>query len=199
MADNSLIYADVIAKEPMFTALADLGLALDDLPIDKLLIRLIDLVDSEHLPILADSMSVAGVDGYWLAESDEARRNLIKGAYDLHRYKGTEYAIKLFIKSLGLGEVQIHTATGGKQHNREIKYRDGFHRRGSTERWACYEIEFLSHPISQTQAKDVIKGISSYAPVRCVLTGLKQRAGSLRHNGYILRAGNYYRGKLWLT
>ena len=131
---DKLIYADVIAKEQTFTALADLGLALDELPIDKLLIRLIDLVDSEHLPILADSMSVAGVDGYWLAESDEARRNLIKGAYELHRYKGTPWAVKEIVRRLGFGSATLIEGFGGKRHNGEITRRDGVYNYGHSGR-----------------------------------------------------------------
>ena len=158
--DNSLIYADVIAKEQTFTALADLGLSLDNLPIDKLLIRLIDLVDSPHLPILADSMSVAGVDGYWLAESDEARRNLIKGAYELHRYKGTPWAVKEIVRRLGFGNATLIEGFGGKQHNGEITRRDGVYNYGHSDRWAYYRI-IIHEPITLEQANLLRKTLAN--------------------------------------
>lgn len=192
MADNSLIYADVIAKEPMFSALADLGLVLDELPIDKLLIRLIDLVDSTHLPILATSMSVSGVDGFWLAESDEAQRSLIRGAYDLHRYKGTPWAVKEIIKRLGFGNATLIEGFGGKRHDGEI-VRDGQYAYGHTDRWAYYRI-IITEPITTDQAHLLRKTLSAFAPARCVLSALDFTQASLRHNGRIIRDGQYTRG-----
>lgn len=192
-SNNRLIYADVVAKEPMFTALADLGLLLDGLPIDKLLIRLIDLVDGEHLPILATSMSVSGVDGYWLAESDEARRNLIKGAYELHRYKGTPWAVKEIIKRLGFGSATLIEGFGGKKHNGEIAKRDGRYAYGHSDRWAYYRI-IIHEPITIEQANLLRKTLSAFAPARCILSALDFTQASIWHNGKIIRNGKYTRG-----
>lgn len=192
-SNNRLIYADVIAKEPMFKALADLGIALDDLPIDKLLIRLIDLVDSEHLPILASSMSVDDIDGFWLAESDEARRNLIRGAYDLHRFKGTPWAIKEIVRRLGFGNATLIEGFGKKTHNGDIIKRDGTYNYGHSDRWAYYRI-IIHEPITAQQAILLRKTLSAFAPARCVLSAFDFTQASLRHNGQIVRDGQYSRG-----
>lgn len=192
MGDTRLMYADVIAKEPKFRALADLGLSLDELPIDRLLVRLIDLVDSEHLPILAQSMSVAGHDGYWLAESDEAKRNLIKGAYELHRLKGTPWAVKEIVRRLGFGNATLIEGFGGKRHDGEI-YRDGQYAYGHSDRWAYYRI-IIHEPITIEQANLLRKTLSAFAPARCVLSALDFTQASIRHNGQIIRDGQYTRG-----
>lgn len=82
-----LTYAAVIERDQRARALAELGLRLDLAELPRLMPRLVDLVAPEHLELLAESRSLLGEDGYWLAESDDARRRLIKGAYELHRKK----------------------------------------------------------------------------------------------------------------
>jgi phage tail P2-like protein len=47
------------------------------------------------------------VEGYELAQSLEEKRNLVKNAIELHRYKGTRYAIERVLEALNLqGEVK---------------------------------------------------------------------------------------------
>ena len=83
-----LSYAQIIERDQRYKILADLGLRLSLLDTPKLMPRLVDLLAPEHLILLAESRSILNEDGYWLAESDSARRRLIKGAYELHRKKG---------------------------------------------------------------------------------------------------------------
>lgn len=56
------------------------------------------------LPYLAAEVSV---DGWELAESDDARRALIKSAIALHQKRGTPWAIREVIRRLGFGEVAL--------------------------------------------------------------------------------------------
>ena len=191
-----LSYAAIIERDQRTRALAELGLRLDLAELPRLMPRLVDLVDPAHLELLAESRSILGVDGYWLAESDDARRRLIKGAYELHRKKGTPYALKLFFRAAGFGEIKLHEGGSGKKRNGTVRYRDGFHLRGSSRRWAHYQIEFLTEPIRKNQTDTVARGIGSYAPARSILTGLKQKRGVLLHNGKALRNGQYFRGKV---
>ena len=76
-----LTYADLIERDQRARALAELGLRFNLLETPKLMPRLVDLVQANHLELLAESRSILGVDGYWLAEDDETKRRLIKGAY----------------------------------------------------------------------------------------------------------------------
>lgn len=154
--------------------------------------RLVDLVAPEHLELLAESHSILGVDGYWLAESDSARRRLIKGAYELHRHKGTPWAIRDIIRRLGFGEVDIIGGLSNKHHNGEIR-RDGRYTHGHPDRWAHYLI-ILNAPITNDQAALLRQTLAAFAPARCVLASLDYQQAALRHNGRALRDGQFNRG-----
>lgn len=82
------------------------------LELDKLLIYLIDTVDSRALPYLASQFDVLGYKGWALidpnaADVDTQRRELIKRAIELHRYKGTPWSIKEAARSIGFGNAEI--------------------------------------------------------------------------------------------
>jgi phage tail P2-like protein len=67
--------------------------------LSKLLVYLIDQVEESVLPFLAWQFHV---EGYDQAQTIQEKRNLIKHAIELHRYKGTPYAIKKAFQALGL-------------------------------------------------------------------------------------------------
>jgi len=102
MSDNNVIYADSIAYLPHLAAF-DLLVKkrFTDLQLDKLLIYLIDTVDEDALVHLADQFDVLGYKGYGLAHTVAEKREVIKRAIELHRYKGTIWAIKQALNSIG--------------------------------------------------------------------------------------------------
>lgn len=187
-----LTYAEIIERDQRFKILADLGLRLDLVDTPKLMPRLVDLVAPEHLELLAESRSILNEDGYWLAESDSARRKLIKGAYELHRYKGTPWAVREIVRRLGFGEVQIIEGMGNKKHNGQIT-RDGKYAHGHSDRWAHYRI-IMNYPITNEQAFLLRKTLAAFAPARCVLAALDFQAATLKHDGKAQRNGQFNRG-----
>lgn len=187
-----LTYAQIIERDQRYRILANLGLRLDLLDTPKLMPRLVDLVAPEHLELLAESRSILNEDGYWLAESDSARRKLIKGAYELHRYKGTLWAIREIVRRLGFGEVTILEGMGNKRHDGEIT-RNGLYARGHSDRWAHYRI-IMDYPITNDQAHLLRRTLSAFAPARCVLAALDYQAAALLHNGHATRDGQFNRG-----
>lgn len=187
-----LTYADIIERDQRAKALAELGLRFDLIDMPRLMPRLVDLVAPEHLPLLAESTSILGADGYWLAELDGARRNLIKGAYELHRYKGTPWAMREIVRRLGFGEVTIIEGLNGKKHNGAIK-RDGTYSHGHPSHWAHYRV-IMNNPITNEQAQLLRGTLRSFAPTRCVLESLDYIAAAVRHNGKITRNGLFNRG-----
>ena len=187
-----LTYAAVIERDQRARALAELGLRLDLAELPRLMPRLVDLVDPAHLELLAESRSILGVDGYWLAESDDARRRLIKGAYELHRKKGTPWAIREIVRRLGFGEIEIIEGLSNKKHNGEIQ-RNGLYAHGHSDRWAHYRI-VMSSPITNDQAALLRRTLAAFAPARCVLAALDYRSVPLQHNGRARRDGKFARG-----
>lgn len=187
-----LTYAHIIERDQRYRMLAELGLRMSDIDAVKLMPRLVELVVPEHLELLADSRSIVGADGYWLAESDQMRRRLIKGAYELHRYKGTPWAVREIVRRLGFGEVEIIEGMGNKRHNGEIT-RDGLFAYGHSDRWAHYRI-VLSNPITNEQAGLLRRTLRAFAPARCVLAALDYQEVALRHNGRAKRDGSFNRG-----
>jgi len=102
MSDNNVILADSIAYLPHLAAF-DLLVKkrFDDLQMDALLIYLIDTVDESALVHLASQFDVMGYKGFGLAHTEAEKREVIKRAIELHRYKGTIWAIKQALKNIG--------------------------------------------------------------------------------------------------
>ena len=72
----------------------------------------IDELDEEVLDLLAWQFHI---EGYDLATDITEKRNLIKKAIELHRYKGTRYAIEEVLKILGLeGQIKEWYETNGE-------------------------------------------------------------------------------------
>ena len=67
--------------------------------INVLIYPRIDQLSEEVLDLLAWQFHI---EGYELASTIEEKRNLIKKAIQLHRYKGTKYAIEQVLKALNL-------------------------------------------------------------------------------------------------
>lgn len=66
------------------------------------LVYLVDMVAADALPALAAQFHVLGAEGWNAATTDAARRELIKSAIELHRYKGTPWAVRQAIATLGV-------------------------------------------------------------------------------------------------
>jgi len=62
--------------------------------------RIDEIEDESLLDLLAWQFHV---EGYELAETVEEKRNLVKNAIELHRYKGTKYAVEGVLRSFNLG------------------------------------------------------------------------------------------------
>lgn len=87
---------DALAKQ-RFTALQ----------LDAVLMYMIDTVPENVLPLLAWQFDVEGIKGFGLATTTQQKRELIKKGIQLHRYKGTLYAIEESLKSIGFADAVI--------------------------------------------------------------------------------------------
>ena len=188
----NLQYPAIIEIDKKFTALAELGKRLNSLDKSPMMTNFVELMPNDLLVLLAEKWSVTGYDGWLLAESDEAKRNLIKRAVELHRYKGTPWAIREIIRQLGFGEVDLIEGLFDKRHDGSF-LRDGTYYHGDRSKWAHYQV-ILQQAVTNDQADLLRKTLRTFAPARCVLASLDYRTVALRHNGIATRNGQYNRG-----
>ena len=157
-----------------------------------MLVYLLDLVKAPLLPVLADQFSLLDEAAWLLAESEDARRNLLKNSVELHRYKGTPWAIREIIRLLGFGEVQLQEGLGGRTYDGSINF-NGLYVYGAPRAWAAYRVIF-AEPITNDQADLIRRMLSTIAPKRCRLASLEYQAVAIRYNGSARYDGLYNHG-----
>jgi phage tail P2-like protein len=164
--------------------------------VDVLPIPIRDYWDPDRCPapLLTYLATELAVDGWELAESEDARRALIKGAMALHRKRGTPWAIREVIRRLGFGEVTLIEGRCIRQRN-GIHTRNGNYVHGSETAWAEYIVK-LSQPITRDQANPLRTTLERYAPQRSQLVSLDYTAVPIRHNGAAVHNGQYTRGSI---
>lgn len=190
---SNLALPPPLASDARFALLCELlEETLDGIDLKPMLVYLVDTVEPDLLPVLAEQFSMLDEAVWSLAESEDARRSLVKGSVSLHRYKGTPWSLRELCRRLGLGEIQIVERLSGQTRNGSIK-RDGIHLHGAPKAWAKYRV-FLQQPITNDQASKLRRALIEHAPVRCNLVSLDYQAVANRHNGVIHRDGQYNRG-----
>ncbi|OHX10248.1 phage tail protein I [Chromobacterium sphagni] len=180
-----------LAGDARSQVLAKLAARISDVDLSALLVYLADTVSASALPHLAEQFSLVG-DGWELAESDDARRALIKSAIELHRYKGTPWAVREVVRRLDMGEATLLEGLSGQRRDGFIQ-RNGFYVHGDPDAWAKYRV-LLQRPITNDQADQLRAALTAYAPARCHLASLEYQAVANRHNGAIHRNRQFNRG-----
>lgn len=149
MADERTILADSINHLPHLTAWDSMwAKRLSEIQLDKLLIYVINRVDVSALPYLAKQFDVEGIKGMYLAKTEAEQRQIIAKAIELHRYKGTLWAVKEALKSIGYQDAVITEHVEGN--------------------WAKFSIsiELAGKTLDVSQIDDLINMINEYKPVR---------------------------------
>lgn len=152
---GKVVMADSIAYVPEFAAwYSVIKDTLAEIDLGKLLVYIIDNVDSSALPYLAEQLDVLGYKGFRLAQNEIDQREILKRAIELHRYKGTEWAIKQALISIGFPDIQIKKGIA-----------DGY------DHWAKFGVKITNTNASITTASynDLIQMISEYKRAVCVL------------------------------
>lgn len=87
------------------------------LELDVLLVSIIDNLPSDALPHLAEQYHVTGNEGWLQCRNDDEKRDLIKRSIEVHRYKGTKYALKKIFDMFGIeGDIWEWFETGGEPY-----------------------------------------------------------------------------------
>ncbi|WP_263217961.1 phage tail protein I [Pseudomonas atacamensis] len=173
-----------LAGDARFTLLCELlDQSLADLDLNAMLVYLIDLVKPRLLPHLADQFSLLDEAAWQLAESEQAKRNLIKNAIELHRFKGTPWAIREVIYLLGFGEVTLQEGPQTQADDQP----------SPPTVWPLYRV-ILKRTITNDQAVLIRRVLLSVAPARCRLVSLDYQAVAIRYNAVARYDGQYNHG-----
>ena len=105
-------------------------------------IYLISQVNADALYFLAEQFDVLGYKGWFLANTEEQRRELIRRAIELHRYKGTPWSVKEAIKQLGFTDVNIieRVELINNFYNGTISYNGSETYGAGTGDWATFSV-----------------------------------------------------------
>lgn len=150
------VIADSVAYLPEMAAWYNTIVAeLAQIDMKKLLVYMIDSVDASALPYLGSQFDVLGYKGFRLANTEADQREIIKRAIELHRYKGTEWAIREALKSIGFEEVVLL--------------------KGIYDHWAKFGIELTSESVQLTPESfnDITNMVEEYKRAVCVLVEIR--------------------------
>lgn len=170
---NDRIMASSLTTDPTIKLYEDLAARMQDLDLTCLLVYNPATVPAPALYALAEQFGVTGDGGWNAAETDEARRELIKRAIELQKHKGTPWAIREVLRSVGFTDVEI---TEGPDLKYDGKYPyDGTRFYGDPDNWAIFRVRIYVPDINaitvETEAK-VIGLINEYKNERSQLLGV---------------------------
>lgn len=168
--------------------------ASSDFPVQITDIKNHESCPEDFLPYLAWEQSISDEEGWSFAESVEGRRNLIKCSAEIHKKKGTVWAIREVFRMLDLGEVEIVENIGRLRHDGQFKRNGEMLHGGDPEVvWATYIVRLFT-PITLDQAEIIRRILNGVAPARSELVKLDYTQAYLRHDGRHLHNGQYTRG-----
>lgn len=169
---------------------------MQQLDLNAMLVYLVDLVKPSLLPILAEQFSMLDEATWPVARSDDDRRALIKTAIELHRYKGTPWAVKQALSIIGYPVLELieqktyqaeWIAAGGKTLDGSWLLDSTINltppntgingqvmKRIALSHWAQYAIRLNASDgdWSREQQKRIRQVAEAYAPARDELVGI---------------------------
>ncbi len=151
------------------------------------IIMLIDITSASALMAFAHHFSLIG-DGWEFATTEYEQRELIKGAVQIHRHKGTPWAIKRTLALLGFGDCELQERFGYYEHDSTINH-DSNHRYGGVGHWTHYRL-VMKKRISTLEAQRIHALLTDVAPLRCKLVSINLR--NFYHNSVINHDGTHF-------
>lgn len=165
--ERALAFAAVLAR-------------LGELDLSPLLVYLVDQAPETVLPHLAEQFSVLGYDGWLMTTTDDERRALIKKSVELHRYKGTPWAIKEVIKAVGFPDVEIFERPPKRYH-------DGTITRDRSDYYGIPGAQWALFRVLVDLADETGIGAPAAGLVRGGINAYKNRRSWLQHLGFRTR------------
>lgn len=141
------------------------------------------------LPWLAWSLQVDSWDADW---SDDTRRAVIRGAIDVHRRKGTPWAIKRALINAGYGDARLSEGDSANSYDGAALHNGSESYIGSLD-WAKYRL-IMDRPITNAKADQVRRLLANVAPARCHLVELVFTQIANLYDGAATYDGTYNHG-----
>jgi phage tail P2-like protein len=137
---------------------------------------------------MAWALSVDEWDDGW---SEDTKRETIRRSFEVHRLKGTRWAVRTALDAAGYPDAELIESFGNP--------RDGTVPRDATvnyegaDHWAEYRVK-LTRPITVAQAAQVRRLLGKVAPARCHLALLDFREVDFLRDGTVPRDASFNYG-----
>lgn len=141
------------------------------------------------LPWLAWALSVDDWDASW---TEEVQRGVIAASVEIHRRKGTIWAMQRALQVAGLGGATITEGWSANRYEGSFE-RDGSRKRESSDHWAEYRV-ILERALSIPQAARARAILKTAAPARSHLKHMSFVQAANLYDGTVPRDGQYTRG-----
>ncbi|MER3249444.1 phage tail protein I [Salmonella enterica] len=153
---DKLLLPPPLASDERFSVLANIAAErFAQIDLTALLVYLVDIVDASALPSLAGQLHVQGLEGWLFAANEQEKRELIKQAIELHKYKGTPWAVRRVLEILSLpGTISEWFEYGGKAYFFKV------------------EIELINQGMDENLFNNLVDLIHEYKNVRSKLEAL---------------------------
>lgn len=153
---DKLLLPPPLASDERFSILANIAAErFAQIDLTALLVYLVDIVDASALPSLAEQFHVQGLEGWLFASNEQEKRELIKQAIELHKYKGTVWAVRRVLEILSLpGTISEWFEYGGKAYFFKV------------------EIELINQGMDENLFNNLVDLIHEYKNVRSKLEAL---------------------------
>jgi len=131
----------------------------DNWDLTESLVYLVDSVNANVLPYLAEQFNVDGLAGFAVASNEREQRELIKISILLHKFMGTPWSIKKACETVGFTDIHLTEGVASNPPNPQID-------------WARFSV-LIGFPddriINSANFLRLKNFINQYKPVRCHL------------------------------
>lgn len=127
---------------------------LEGIDLTPLLMYIIDTTDADALPYLAEQFHALGWEGWALTTNEAERRELIKRAVELHRYKGTVWAIKNAVKAVGFDGAEVIEHVGFDYNGQQLFNGTNNYTGGE---WATFRVKIVLPSTRPLTADDITR------------------------------------------
>lgn len=160
-----------LAKDQTFQLFSELGKRISALDLSPVLVYDIENVPTAALPVLAWQFSLLDEPAWALANTEAKRRELISGAIELHRFKGTPWAVRQIIRRLGYGECTLIEGLGKLSYDGSATH-DGEFTYSGSDRWADFKV-VLNVALGEEEKMRLRRAVEGVAPARCNLISIE--------------------------